>query len=624
MEQTARNASFLIALFTLGLTSAHAQPAFLRKDIQVPGQYKYYAIQVQTGGIVVGDFNGDGRPDLVVASQGGIDVLLNSGGGNFGRPIHTEQSGVPVTADVNGDGKLDLVLSGHLLLGRGDGTFLPPRDMPGVVVAAAGDFNNDGRVDLLTYGRVLLGNGDGTFRPGGEILQGAPSQTNQLAIADFNRDGRVDVAVNYGDPWIGYTVSIFLGNGDGSFQSPVSTQVGAATLLAADFNGDGLPDLITGYDILLGNGDGSFQAPHAYFTPQNNADLPVPLAAADFDGDGHLDLAVGSRFLYAVENHVLIFRGKGDGTMLPPTQFDVGWQPAAGATADLDGDGRPDLVTANLASNTLSLLLSSGARDLRLVRAVSAASGTAVVAPGSLATLYASTSVPAAALAYSRPWPTSLGGIGLGVRDSNGTVRLAPLLYVSDNQINFLVPEDTALGEATLGIVRDGVSTQAGTAQVDAAAPALFLATDYSLTPVAFLEHSQPDGSRTSQPLFECAGPNSCVPVNIEAPPRGSKSYLVFYGTGFRNANPANVKCTIAGWAEFPVEYAGPSGKPGLDRISVPLEFGPDDEFGRAVYVSSMQEVALSIEGVLANRALLFFSVPEPPGWWSTLKRLPD
>jgi len=278
MEQTARNASFLIALFTLGLTSAHAQPAFLRKDIQVPGQYKYYAIQVQTGGIVVGDFNGDGRPDLVVASQGGIDVLLNSGGGNFGRPIHTEQSGVPVTADVNGDGKLDLVLSGHLLLGRGDGTFLPPRDMPGVVVAAAGDFNNDGRVDLLTYGRVLLGNGDGTFRPGGEILQGAPSQTNQLAIADFNRDGRVDVAVNYGDPWIGYTVSIFLGNGDGSFQSPVSTQVGAATLLAADFNGDGLPDLITGYDILLGNGDGSFQAPHAYFTPQNNADLPVPLA----------------------------------------------------------------------------------------------------------------------------------------------------------------------------------------------------------------------------------------------------------------------------------------------------------------------------------------------------------
>ena len=58
--------------------------------------------------------------------------------------------------------------------------------------------------------------------------------------------------------------------------------------------------------------------------------MPVPFAAADFDGDGHVDLAVGSRYLYAVDNHVLIFRGKGDGTMLPPTHYEVGWQPAWG------------------------------------------------------------------------------------------------------------------------------------------------------------------------------------------------------------------------------------------------------------------------------------------------------
>jgi hypothetical protein len=118
--------------------------------------------------------------------------------------------------------------------------------------------------------------------------------------------------------------------------------------------------------------------------------------------------------------------------------------------------------------------------------------------------------------------------------------------------------------------------------------------------------------------------PYSCVPVNIEAPPQGSKAYLVFYGTGFRNANPGNVKCTIAGWAEFPVDYAGPSVKPGFDEIRIPLAFSPDSEFGQTVYVSPMQEVALSIEGVLANGALLFFSVPEPPRWWSTPKRFPD
>jgi hypothetical protein len=86
----------------------------------------------------------------------------------------------------------------------------------------------------------------------------------------------------------------------------------------------------------------------------------------------------------------------------------------------------------------------------------------------------------------------------------------------------------------------------------------------------------------------------------------------VFDGTGFHNANSGNVKCTIAGWAEFPVEYASASGNPGLDRISVPIEFIPDDDFWRTVYFSPMQEVVLSIDGVQANRALLFFSAPEP------------
>ena len=100
--------------------------------------------------------------------------------------------------------------------------------------------------------------------------------------------------------------------------------------------------------------------------------------------------------------------------------------------------------------------------------------------------------------------------------------------------------------------------------------------------------------------------------MRIEASPQGSKLYLVFDGTGFHNANSGNVKCTIAGWAEFPVEYASASGNPGLDRISVPIEFIPDDDFWRTVYFSPMQEVVLSIDGVQANRALLFFSAPEP------------
>ena len=111
------------------VTSAKAQPALLRKDVQVPGEYKYFATQVSSGGIATGDFNGDGRPDLLVGSLGRIDVLLNSGGGSFGRSIHRSIvfSEPVATTDFNGDGKRDLVLPdasrvvGHLLLGCGDG-----------------------------------------------------------------------------------------------------------------------------------------------------------------------------------------------------------------------------------------------------------------------------------------------------------------------------------------------------------------------------------------------------------------------------------------------------------------------------------------------------------------------
>ena len=74
--------------------------------------------------------------------------------------------------------------------------------------------------------------------------------------------------------------------------------------------------------------------------------MPVPLAAADFDGDGRVDLAVGSRYRYAARNQVSIYRGKGDGTMMPPVNYPVGWDPSYGVTADFDGDGWPDIVAA--------------------------------------------------------------------------------------------------------------------------------------------------------------------------------------------------------------------------------------------------------------------------------------
>jgi uncharacterized protein (TIGR03437 family) len=497
-------------------------------------------------------------------------------------------------------------------------------------LAVAADFNQDGRVDLLVHDGislgVLLGNGDGTFRPGARIERSPGLSETNLAVADFNADGHPDIAVNSGAAYA-YSVSIFLGQGDGTFLRSVSTSVTSGTLLVADLNGDRVPDLVTGFDILLGRGDGSFQTPRPYFTPADIVDVPVPFAAADFDGDGWLDLAVGSRSLYAASDQVSIFRGTGDGTMKAPVNYTVGWEPYAGIAADLDGDDHPDLATANLVSNSVSLLLSGGAGDPRRNRAVSAASGTAVVAPGSLATLFVSTGLSAAAEAKPPRLPSRLGGIGLEIRDSKGFVYPAPLLYVDQHQINFYILGVTAPGEAALVIVRDTGTEQAGTMDVSTVAPGLFLATDYSLTPVAFLVRVQADGSRNSQPLFECSGPNACSPVRIGAPDPGSKSYLVFYGTGFYPtlfaSIAAHAECSIAG-EEFPVErdffsdQSGPDAfsiPPGLDRIVIPLVFSPDSDFWRSVYVNPIADLVVSIDGVPANRVLLVFSAPPPCGW---------
>src|SRR5262249_44504621 len=216
-----------------------AQSPFFRKDVQVvnhPGSFAGL-------GVTIGDFNGDGRPDMAVTSVFGISVLLNQGGGNFGRPIHTEFSHpLPlVAADFDGDGKLDLVgagcctPTGHILLGRGDGTFSPPREIGARWgFPAVGDFNADGKPDLAltdpgSCGRVspdlpcsssvtvLLGNGDGTFQPGSTM---EIRDAFYPVVADFNRDGKADLAVGFRN-----TISILLGQGDGTFQAPIVTTV---------------------------------------------------------------------------------------------------------------------------------------------------------------------------------------------------------------------------------------------------------------------------------------------------------------------------------------------------------------------------------------------------------------
>jgi uncharacterized protein (TIGR03437 family) len=591
-------------LFAAGLHGAGL--ALLRQDIQLT-----QALAIG-GSIAPGDFNGDGRLDLVVGMAGGLAVMLNLGHGAFGPAISTGilQPAPVAIADFNHDGKLDLAASGQIALGRGDGTFGPPRPMsPTWFVAEAGDFNGDGLPDLAAVQTgacgnadsacssllILLGNGDGTFRSGyrAQILGGYTP-----LVADFNRDGKPDLAVSFGN-----AIAVFLGNGDGSFRALSAIALPAGTFtrtpLAADLNGDGILDLVSRSQVLFGLGDGTFHPPIPY-APSAGASAPVSetaFALTDLDGDGRIDIAtVENPPDQPLTDRMRIFLGRGDGTFMAPVELAVGWGPQPGIAADLDGDGRSDPLVPNWRSNSLTLLLAKTGQQGTL-RAVSAAEGTAVLAPGSLATLYLPLGVPAQSAAS--PWPTILGGVTVQIDDGQ-TSPLAPLLYVSENQINFQVPQETtpsSLTDASIVITRNGAVVQTGSMHVASVAPTLFMADPSWAMPAAINTIVDQRGGQSSSPVFDCTAAGVCNfhPVS----PSEQGSYISFYGTGFHGATTANVQCWVSG-RPLTVTYAGPQGTPGLDQITIVLP-GPDDDFWEPPYV----EVHLSIHGTLANTAVL-------------------
>jgi hypothetical protein len=336
--------------------------------------------------VVVGDFNGDGKPDIAVANAGSntVSVLLGNGKGGFtpapGSPIAV--GSYPYALAVGrftADGNLDLVVANSVsntisvLLGNGKGGFTAAPESPIAVgddpdSVAVGDFNGDGKLDLAVANgfdntvSILLGNGNGSFTPapGSPVTVG--SEPSSVAAGDFNKDGKLDLAVaNMSDG----TISVLLGNGNGTFApapgSPAFVGVDPNDVTVGDLNGDGKLDLaVANYagadvSVLLGNGAGSF-------TPAPGSPIPVgggptSVIIGDFNGDGRPDLAVTNSY----ESNLTVLLGNGVGGFAPAggSPIVVGDDPNAVASADFNGDGKPDLAVTNALGNSVSVLLNN-------------------------------------------------------------------------------------------------------------------------------------------------------------------------------------------------------------------------------------------------------------------------
>jgi hypothetical protein len=389
-----------------------AGPACVAPGIACGVSFEQSLLAVGAGpsSLVSADFNRDGVLDLAVvnANNNTVSILLGKGAGTFAPAVNytvnLNSNSVCITTcgavaiaiavgDFNGDGIPDLAITNipintgcslnslfsnglcssvAILLGNGDGTF-QPADQVGLngqlpTSVAVGDVNNDGKQDLVITNllsnnvEVLLGNGDGTFKEAlnSPFAAGVGNQPASVAIGDFNHDGFLDLAVaNSSDG----TISNLQGNGDGTFfqqpfQPTIAVGVRPVFVGTVDVLGTGGIDLVVAnlssstVSVLITNGDGTFAAPATYGV----GGYPASIAVGDFNSDGKPDLAIVNR----LSNSVSILINIGSGFFQIAKAVPVGQNPQSVAVGDYNGDGIPDLAVANATSNNVSVLLNEG------------------------------------------------------------------------------------------------------------------------------------------------------------------------------------------------------------------------------------------------------------------------
>lgn len=615
----------------------------------------------------------------VTARAGLLWMLLAAGAsGQTTTPMFTQPSGNAFPAgsnprfvavgDFNGDQISDVAVvnpysnSITLLLGTLTGALVPPLapgtqtpsapiatgNLPSSVVAGyfrTGNTTPDLAVTNLQDGNVMIffSDGTGNFSLNAKVPVG--SEPTAIAISDFDQDGNLDLAVaNAGDG----TVTLLFGDGTGGFSAskygtmaaisvgkrPVSIAAGnfgglpgiavanqmdgtvavvsifptvlangtitftagptrtfpvlpgfinppypyPAGIAVADVNGDGYPDIVTANDgtnnisVLLGDSRGSFT--FASGSPIAVGASPMAIASADLNGDGNPDLAIAN---YGSGNvSVLLGNGTGGFTAAPGSPFASGASPASVAIGDFNGASRPSLAVANQTDNTVTILLNGAAPPMTVV---SGASFATPVSPGSVISILGAGLASGPGTPISSPTTLTLNGTSVTITYSNNTQDVLQLYMASPTQVNAVIPANPPAGGtlapglvnpvpglATIAVLAP-TKTQTSHVEIAPYSPALFSANQTG-TGVAMATFT--NALLENSPAYQCTGtPPSCVALPLNLSNGGT---LTLNATGLNNVSTVAVTVGSQTANVLPTPQAG---MPGMYQLNVPLTATP-------------------------------------------------